>query len=101
MTTSGRPTVPALIAVAAFGALSLLGGWIVVCGGGFNHAPAKYSSQTLFVSGMPAVLMALLQLLAAALAFTWILRRRFSSLLALCLAFGGVFAPPLVYILIR
>jgi amino acid permease len=57
--------------------------------------------RPIFVDGMPAALMAGLQLLAAALAFTWILRCRLSSVLSVCLALGGVFLPPLLYTLIR
>ena len=101
MTNKDPPTIPAVIAVATFGALSLLGAWIVVCGRGFHHAPGRYSSQTIFVEGTPAVLMACLQLLAAALAFTWILRRRLPSISSACLAFAAVFLPPLVYTLTR
>lgn len=99
MTNSARLSV-ARIAVGAFGALSLMGGWVIVGGRGFHHAPGKYSSQTILVERLPATLMASLQMLAAALAFTWILKRHLSSIPSVCLAFGVVFVPPLSYALI-
>lgn len=88
-----------MLAICAFGALSLLGGWLVVWGGGFHHAPSRTSPNTDFIAGVPALLMALLQFLAAALAFTWLLRLRLAQAVAVALAFGLVFVPPLVYVL--
>lgn len=94
-------SIGARIAVGAFGALSLLGAWIILRGNGFFHSPGKYSRDTVFVSGPPAALMAGLQLLAAALAFTWLGRQFLPRTRAAVLAFGLVFGPPLLYLLDR
>ena len=97
---TARPSLPAILAVGAFGLLSLLGGWLVVRGGGFFHSPGKYSADAVFIGGLPAVFMALLQLLASALAFTWLLRLRLAPAVSAYLAFGTVLLPPLLYVLL-
>lgn len=89
----------AKLAVLAFGVLSFIGGWIIMRGGGFFHSPNRYSADATFVSGPPAVLMAGLQLCAAALAFAWLLRGRLQSI-AVPVAFGLVFVPPLLYFIL-
>ncbi len=99
MTNTARTSLPAFLAVGAFGALSLLGGWLVVYGGGFYAATSKYASDATFVAGLPALFMALLQFLAAALAFTWALRRYLSPLASVLAAFGVVLLPPLLFLL--
>ncbi|GAA6141873.1 hypothetical protein [Hydrogenophaga sp. 5NK40-0174] len=100
MQSNQEPTsIPAFVSVFAFGALSLLGGWIVVHGDGFYAANSKYSSSATFVAGMPAVFMALLQFLAAALAFTWVLRRYLSPVPSFLAGFGLTFMPPLLFLL--
>lgn len=92
-----RPALPAIIAVFALGVLSLIGGWLIVYGGGFFHSPGRHASDAAFYSGTPALLMAGLQYLTAALAFTWLLRAFVSLVLAGALAFTVVFGPPAAY----
>ncbi|MBB4845968.1 hypothetical protein HNP55_004522 [Paucibacter oligotrophus] len=92
------PSRLAKLAVAAFCALSWLGGWLVVHGGGFTASLGKRSNSNVFVDGPEAVVMALLQLSAAALALTWLLRLRLPPVLAMALALSLVFLPPLLYI---
>ena len=99
MPNPARTSLPAFIAVCAFGALSLLGGWLVVYGGGFYAANSKYASNATFVAGLPAIFMALLQFFAAALAFAWSLRRYLSPVASSLAACGLVFVPPLLFIL--
>lgn len=100
MSDSARPSLPAVFAVGAFGLLSVVGGWLIVLGGGFYHSPGKYSSNAIFYDGAPAVLMASIQFLAAALAFFWLLRWRVGFPASSLIAFGLVFVPPLLYVLL-
>lgn len=97
--TAGQYSAGAVVSVLAFGALSLVGGWLIVCGHGFHHAIGRYSTHAVFVSGLPAVLMAILQFLAAALAFSWLLHRRLSLFSSALGGFALVLVPPLIYIL--
>lgn len=91
---------PALIAVGAFGVLSLLGGWLIVLGGGFHSATARHDPSTVFVGGAPAVVMALLQFSAAAIALTGVLRTRTSTVAAAFVAAALVLVPPACYLLL-
>lgn len=97
MNTTGTSPL-ACFAVCAFGALSLFGGWLVIYLGGFHSAIGKYTTSTIFVDGAPALFMALLQFLAAGLAFTWALRRYLAPLVSSVLAFGFVFVPPMLFL---
>jgi len=99
MPDTARTSLPAFLAVCAFGALSLLGGWLIVYGGGFHTAESKYSASTTFIAGMPAYFMAVLQFSAAALAFSWALRRYLSSVASALAASGLVLVPPLLFLL--
>ncbi len=101
MPNTVRASLPAFLAVCAFGALSLLGGWLVVYDGGFFAANSKYTANATFVAGLPAVFMALLQFLAAALAFTWAVRRYLAPVAASLTAFALVLIPPLLFALSR
>ena len=94
-----RHAWPAVLAVLAFGLLSLAGGWMIVVGGGFYHTPGRRSVAAIFVDGAPALLMAGLQLLAAALAFTWLLRGVLSPVPAALWAFALVFVPAALFML--
>lgn len=98
MNQTTRPSKAAIAAVAALGALSLFGGWIVVYGRGFYADLGKRGKHMVFVDGAPAVLMAVLQLLCAALAFAWLLERCMSTRAAVGLACVGVFMPPAIYL---
>ena len=98
-----KPSLAGTFAVAAFGVLSLLGGWLVVWNGGFSHMPARQPEAAAFVGGLPALFMAFLQFLAAALALTWVLRQGartgLSPMLAGWIAFGLVFVPPVGFLI--
>ncbi len=87
--------------VAAFGALSLVGAWIVVLGGGFNTDSASALGDSVFVGGIGGAFMAALQFLAALLAwaaviaqFDWGERRpyTFAALLVVLPLLGYVAA---------
>lgn len=93
-----QPPLAARIAILSFGLLSLTGMWIIVRGGGFYHAPGKFSADAEFYAGPPALLMATLQGAAAALAFTWLLRLRFSAFASALTAVGIVAVPPALYL---
>lgn len=99
------PPVPlskaARIAIAALGLCGLVGGWIVVWGGGFHHAPHRYSRDTTFVDGPAAVLMAALQFTLAAISVATLLQQRDARWPAYMLGCGAVLAPPLMVVLLR
>ena len=97
---SSPPSIALRIAVFALGALSLTGGWIIVCLGGFFHSPAKYTTATIFVSGPPAAFMALFQFALATLAFMWLARLRYGSTASCLIALCVVFLPPSLYLAI-
>jgi hypothetical protein len=94
------PSLAAMLAVGAFALLSLVGGWLIVLGGGFHHAPGRRAS-TVFVDGAPALVMAMLQFLAAALALTWLLRPRLGRWPAALLAAALALALPLLLLTSR
>ncbi|MGC9562109.1 hypothetical protein [Brachymonas sp. M4Q-1] len=91
------PSFAAIVSVGAFALLSMLGGWIIVWGGGFYHSPNKYVANARFYDGGPAVLMALLQFLAAALGWTWLFCLRLGAWAAATLGFVLVFVPPALF----
>jgi len=91
----------ARISVAALGALSLVGGWLILVHGGFYHSPPRRSFDAVFVGGLPALFMALIQFVTAALAFTALLERKRPRGVALAIAFGLVMIPPALYLAVR
>ncbi len=97
MPPASRPSLPAIIATAAFAILSLLGAWLILLNHGFSHAPYRTSRDFTFVSGAPALLMAALQLLAATLALAWLLRLKLGNGLAMAVAIALAFGPAAVY----
>jgi len=86
------------LAVGAFGALSLLGGWMIVYGGEFQHTAGRTNPSITIVAGAPALFMAALQFLAAALALTALLRQWQGSTVSAGVAFGLVMVPPLLFL---
>lgn len=101
MPNTTYPSLPSILAVLAFAVLSCVGGWVIVHGGGFFHSPGKYSSDAVFYTGAPAVLMAALQFTAAALGLTWLLRLRLTPWAAASMAFGLVCVPPMVFLFLQ
>ena len=91
----------ARIAIAALGLCGLVGGWIVVLGGGFHHAPHRYSRETTFVDGPSAVLMAAIQFTLAAVCVAALLQQRGARWPAQVLGCGAVLVPPLVVALMQ
>lgn len=92
-------SLPAVLSVLAFGALSLVGGWLIVYGGGFFASSSKYSADAVFISGLPALFMALVQFSAATLAFMWVLRGYLSSTVSAVIALAMVWIPPILFAL--
>lgn len=86
--------------MAAFGLLNLIGGWLIVVGGGFHHAQAKFNRDTVFVDGPTAGIMAILQLSMGALALTWLLQQKTTTTRAAWIGFGLALLPPGLYLLI-
>lgn len=99
--TTAPPSTATKISVFAFGMLSLVGGWIVILLGGFFHAPAKFSSSVIFVSGTSAVAMALLQFTSSALALFWLFRLRFPVASACLASVGLAFGLPTLYLVLN
>lgn len=98
-----KPSPPlsraAAASVAVLGALGYLGGWLILLSGGFHHAHDRYTRQTTFVSGAPALFMAALSFTLAAIGMAALLQLRKSTLpghLAGCCA---VLLPPLLYLM--
>lgn len=97
--TPEKPSTAALLAIAALGALALAGGWIIVVGGGFFHAPSRQASAATFVHGAPAIAMAMIQYALATVAAAWLLQRRLRPAVAFAWAAALVFLPPGLYLL--
>lgn len=93
-----QPTCAAQVSVLAFGLLSLLGGWLIVLYGGFTHTPGVHSATHIVVTGLPAVVMALLQYTAATLALMWFLQQRVRPVPSFIVACILVFGPPALYL---
>ncbi len=91
----------AIISIAALGALSLVGGWLILVHGGFYHSPPRRSFDAVFVGGLPGLFMAFLQFLIAWLAVTALLERKQPRGVALAIAFGLVMIPPALYLAAR
>jgi len=99
MMTIPRISGAAQIAVAAFGLLSLLGGWMIVFMDGFT---TDATGSLVFVAGPAAAFMASLQLLGAWLALSAVLAQHLSrERWAYALALGLVAAPLLGYVALR
>ena len=96
-----KPSLPAKLAVLAFGLLSLIGTWIIIYGRGFYHSPGKYAADAVFYTGTSALLMAAIQGTASALAFTWLLRQRLAMLPSASIACLVVFVPTVLYVVLR
>lgn len=101
MTPDPRMSTAARISVAALGGLSFVGGWLILVHGGFYHSPPRRSVDAVFVGGLPALFMVLLQFVIAGLAFTALLERTRPRGAALAIAFGLVMIPPALYLAVR
>lgn len=91
---------PALYSVAALGFLGLLGGWLTLLSGGFHHQVHRHTSETTFVTGLPALLMAALMFGLAALGALVLVRARNASFFCQVLVCGAVLVPPGLFIVI-
>lgn len=101
MTTPSSPPLSgaARLAIAALGALGLVGGWLILLSGGFEHAPHRYTNQTTRVDGAPALAMAAICFVQAAIGVLALLpaaaqARRLAGVAAVLL-------PPLAFVLLR
>jgi len=92
-------SIAAKIAIAALGLCGYGGGWLIVTLGGFHHAPYRYARETTFVSGIPAIAMAVICFVLAAIAGAALLQASKSKLPWYVLSCGAVLLPPLVYAL--
>jgi NaMN:DMB phosphoribosyltransferase len=96
MITIPRISGAGQIAVAAFGLLSMLGGWMIVFMGGFT---TDATGSPVVVAGPAAAFMAALQLLGAWLALAAVLAQHLSrERWAYALALGLLAAPLPVYV---
>ncbi|MDB5900484.1 MAG: hypothetical protein JWP41_4086 [Ramlibacter sp.] len=95
MTESPQLSTAANIAISALGLCGYAGGWLIVAVGGFHHAPHRYARETTFVSGVPAVAMAVICFALAAIAVSALLQARKSKQPWFFIACGAVLLPPL------
>lgn len=99
MFTIPRLSGAACVAVAAFGLLSLLGGCIVVYFGGFHTQQGRHGGEVIFVSGLPGIVMAWLQLMGAWIALSaWFAQKLPPNRAYLLAAAVVVLAPVLVLV---
>ena len=89
-------SLPARIAIAALALLGLIGGWYILLAGGFHHG-AQYSTETTFVSGPAAWLMAALFFAMGTIALAALLQAVRARMLWYFLACGAALGPPLFY----
>ena len=87
----------ALIAIAALCILGLLGGWLILLYGGFHHQLSRFSKETTFVVGVPALFMAAISFTLSVVALAALLQAMNSSRSWYFLLCGGVVVPPLVF----
>lgn len=91
----------AQLAIAALGLCGLAGGWLIVAGRGFHHAPHRYTRATTFVDGAPAALMAAIMFVLAALCAAALLQHWRAARWAQVLCGAAVLLPPLAVFLAR
>ena len=89
-------TAGARLAVGALAVLGLAGGWLILLGGGFHHGQ-RYSRETTFVDGAPAMLMAALCFALAATAVAAFVRSLTPRAGWLLAALAMVLLPPLLW----
>jgi hypothetical protein len=89
---------PAFYAIAALALLGLLGGWLILLSGGFHHQLHRYTKETVFVTGLPALLMAAMMFGLSVLGMLALVRTRGASLFWQVSACGAVLLPPAIFI---
>ena len=87
----------ALVAVAALCLLGLIGGWLILLSGGFHHMTTRYSKESVFVDGAPALLMATISFMMSVIAVAAFLQAINSSRFWYYLLCGMVIIPPLLF----
>ena len=90
----------ARVAVGALCALGLLGGWLILLSGGFHHMSSRYSRDTTFVGGMPAIFMAAVFFTLSAVALAALLQAFNCSRPGWFFLCGIVLVPPLLFCLL-
>lgn len=78
--------------------LGLCGGWLILFTGGFHHQLHRYTAETRFVSGLPALLMAAILFGLAALGALALAREHGARLFGQALACCAVLLPPALFI---
>ncbi len=97
MNEPSSPSTAAAIAIGALGACGYVGGWLVLLLGGFHHAPNRHTKETVFVAGVPAMVVAVLFFALAAIGITALLQLRRAKLRWHFFACGVVLLPPLYF----
>lgn len=92
-------SLPACCAIAALALLGLAGGWLILFSGGFHKQLGRYTGETIFVSGLPALLMAALMFSLAFVGALVLVRVRSTSILAQTLVCAAVLGPPVCFVL--
>lgn len=87
------------LAILAFGALSLVGAWLILISGGFESSPKRRPDLAVTVGGAQALVMAAIQLMGSAVAFTWFLQRKLGTARAAAASVGLTLVPAIAYVL--
>jgi hypothetical protein len=99
--TPPRPNLLGDLAVGAFALLSVIGGWLIIHVGGLSRTPKHLPTHTTIVEGAPAMFVAGLQFIAAAIAMAHLLRRWFALPVAIALGFLIACVPPAIVLASR
>jgi hypothetical protein len=87
----------ALYAITALALLGMLGAWLILLSGGFHHRLHRYATETVLVTGAPALLMAAVLFGLAVLGMLALVRACGASLFWQVFACGVVLLPPAIF----
>jgi arginine exporter protein ArgO len=97
MNQPSPPSTAAAIAIGALSACGYVGGWLILLLGGFHHAPYRYTRETTFVAGAPAMAMAAVFFALAGIGVVALLQARRAKTQWQVIACGAVLLPPVYF----
>lgn len=99
MTPHEPLSLPARCAIAALALLGMLGGWLILLSGGFQHRVHRYARETISVTGAPAWLMSGIMFALGVLGALALLRALHFSRFWQVLACVAIVTPPVLFLL--